>query len=76
MTTNNIEIDIINEIRALAGANYDKGYGWQIIVECMSDDDILAQCGDTHDMKVALRNISDFVEIQSEHYDEITATEW
>ena len=74
--TNNIEITIIDTIRKLAGENYDKGYGWQVIFECMSDEEILMECGDTHDLKTALRNIGDFVEIQSEHYDEIEATAW
>jgi hypothetical protein len=47
-----------------------------VIVECLSDEEILEHCGDTHDLKEALRNIGDFVSIQSEQLDEIVATEW
>jgi len=73
---NNIEHTIIAAVRALASEKYESGYGWQVIVECMSDEEILMECGDTHDLKTALRNIQDFVEIQSDHYDEIEATAW
>lgn len=68
-----IEREIIDAVRALASKNYDKSYGWQMIVECMEDEEILEQCGDTHDLPTALRNIKDFVEIQDERYDEIRA---
>lgn len=72
----NIENEIIDAVRKLASANYDKSYGWQIIIECMDDEDILVAAGDTHDMAVALKNIRAFVEIQSERYDEIKSTAW
>lgn len=68
-----MEQEIIDTIRALAGKNYDKGYGWQVIIECMDDEDILVAAGDTHDMKDAIRNIKAFVEIQSERYDEVNS---
>lgn len=66
-----MEQRIVDAIRALAGKNYDKGYGWQVIVECMDDEEILVEAGDTHDVKAAIRNIKAFVDIQSERYDEI-----
>lgn len=66
-----MEQKIVDAIRALAGKNYDKGYGWQVIVECMDDEEILVEAGDTHDVKTAIRNIKAFVDIQSERYDEI-----
>jgi hypothetical protein len=73
----NIEREIIDTIRALASKNYDKGYGWQIIIECMDDEQILEQAGDTHHIPTAIRNIEHFVEIQSERYDEVNAAgEW
>ena len=76
MPNHNIEREIIDAIRALAAKNYDESYGWQLIIETMDDEDILVQCGDTHDMREALKNIHSFVEIQSERYDEITSTAW
>ena len=33
--------EIIDEIKAMCVENYDKGYGWTIIVECYDDADIL-----------------------------------
>ena len=69
----NIEQQIIDSVRALASKNYDKAYGWQIIIECMDDEEILATAGDTHHLPTAIRNIEHFVEIQSERYDEVRA---
>ncbi len=69
----NIETTIVDAIRALAGANYDKAYGWQVIVECMDDEEILDVAGNTHDIKEALRNVRAFVDIQSERHDEVMA---
>lgn len=66
-----MEQKIVDAIRALAGKNYNKGYGWQVIVECMDDEDILIAARDTLNMKAAIRNIKAFVDIQSERYDEI-----
>lgn len=68
MTT---EHEIIDAIRSLASKNYDKGHGWQMIIECLSDEEILDHAGDVLDMKEAIRNITAFVEIQDERYDEI-----
>lgn len=67
-----MEQKIIDAIRALAGKNYDKGYGWQVIVECMSDEDILIAARELN-MKDAIRNIKAFVDIQSERYDEVNS---
>jgi hypothetical protein len=70
MTT---EVEIIDAIRDLASKNYDKSYGWQVIIECMNDEDILVAAGDVLDMKSAIRNIEQFVEIQDERYDDVMA---
>ena len=69
----NMELKIINAVRRLASKNYDLAYGWQVIIECMSDEEILVAAGDTHHMATALRNIEHFVAIQSERHDEVRA---
>ena len=76
MPNYNSEREIIDTVRALASKHYEEGYGWQVIVECMNDEDILVHAGDTHDMREALKNIRSFVELHSEQYDEIKGTEW
>lgn len=62
----NIEIEIINAVRALASKHYDEGYGWKVIIECMDDEEILVACEDTHDLKKAIRNIKAFVAMQDD----------
>ncbi len=36
--------DLIRAVRAYAQANYDEG-GWDILVECWDDEDVLKACG-------------------------------
>lgn len=63
--------EIIDEIKAMCVENYDKGYGWSVIVECYDDADILELiCED--DAKPtraqAIKTIKSWVRTWSEQY--------
>lgn len=64
--------EIIDEIKALAVKNYDKEYGWSVIVECHDDADILELiCEDDDDKPTraqAIKTIKSWVRTWSEQY--------
>jgi hypothetical protein len=67
--------EIVAKIKQTANANYDKGWGWSVIVECMSDQDIEQEfVADGWSLQKAMAEVRYFVEAQSDHYDQIKAT--
>tara|TARA_R110000868_G_scaffold48317_1_gene157039 strand:+ start:128 stop:349 length:222 start_codon:yes stop_codon:yes gene_type:complete len=69
--------EIVAQIKQAAAANYDEAYGWSVIVECMSDEEIEQEfVADGWDLKKAMAEVKSFVSDQSDYYDEIKATAW
>lgn len=69
--------EIVAKIKQAAAANYNEAYGWCLIIECMSDQDIEQEfVADGWDIKKAMSEVRSWVEDQSDHYDEIKATAW
>ena len=67
--------EIIAKIKQAAADNYDEAYGWSVIVECMSDQDIEQEfVADGWDIKKAMSEVRSWVEDQSDYYDDIKAT--
>lgn len=61
---------LINAVKAHALANYEKG-GWDIIVECWDDADILEQVGRCKSVKQAIRTVGAFAKALGGHRDEV-----
>jgi len=55
-------IDLVKEVREYAEANYEKG-GWDVIVECWSDEDIAEVIVGAKTKLGAIRKISPIVEV-------------
>ena len=69
--------EIIEHIKQTASANYDQGWGWSVIVECMSDKDIEQEfVADGWSLQKAMAEVRSWVEDQSDYYDDIKATAW
>jgi hypothetical protein len=69
--------EIVAQIKRTALERYDEGYGWSVIVECMSDQDIEQEfVADGWDIKKAMSEVRSWVEDQSDYYDDIKATAW
>ena len=67
--------EIVAKIKQAAADNYDEAYGWSVIVECMSDQDIEQEfVADGWDIKKAMSEVRSWVEDQSDYYDDIKAT--
>jgi len=84
--------EIIKAVRELAKKNYNLGYGWQVIIECMTDSEIMDHLESmkfTEDsegtaqhpsaeitVKWALAEMTEFAKANTEHHDEIASTAW
>lgn len=76
--------EIIKAIRTLAESKYNEGYGWQVIVECMEDSEIMEHLlfmkGNNPDLEItlewALEEMTEFAKANTEHHDEIASTAW
>lgn len=71
--------EILDEITALANKNYDKKYGWSVIVECYSGAELLELiCSDYENptRAEAIRTVKKHVDIWSERSEEIESTAW
>lgn len=69
--------EIIAKIKQAAADNYDEAYGWSVIVECMSDQEIEQEfVADGWSLQKAMAEVRSFVADQSDYYDEIKATAW
>lgn len=56
---------LVAEVRRYASANYDMD-GWDYIVECFSDEDILDAIGQAKTSKAAIRACGQVVKLHSE----------
>ena len=71
--------EIIDEIKAMCVENYDKGYGWSVIVECYDDAELLELICSDHENPTraeAIRTVKNHVDIWSEQCEEVEATAW
>jgi hypothetical protein len=69
--------EIVAQIKRTALERYDEAYGWSVIVECMSDQDIEQQfVADGWSLQKALAEVRSFVETMSDYYGDIKATAW
>lgn len=57
--------ELIEQIRAHALANYEAG-GWDVLVECWSDEDIAEQIGKARTLRGALAKLADVIAIYSD----------
>jgi hypothetical protein len=78
------EIEIVKAVRELAESKYNEGHGWQVIVECMDDKEIMehlkfmqenASLGEIT-VESAIKEFTEFAEIHTERHDEVRATIW
>lgn len=82
---------IIDDIRALCVRNYDKGYGFSVIVECYSDAELFKLICEDHNRPAwkreeaemtfpsrakAMQIVRAYVDIWSEQCEEVEATAW
>ena len=66
---------IVQLIREHAIRNYNAG-GWDYLVECWSDDDIIDAIGGADDSRIAISRCAEVLEMLDSHRAEIRATEW
>lgn len=70
------EKDLINAVRDYAYANYNDD-GWDYLVECWEDGDILECLGDAQTAEEAIDNVRDALRPLSDMRDEVRAAgEW
>ena len=62
--------NLVQAVRDYANANYNKG-GWDIIVECWSDEDISGEIGNVKTVSGAIRKVSKVVQVISDYRSEI-----
>ena len=69
--------EIVAQIKQAAIDNYGEAYGWSVIVETMSDEDIEQRfVADGWSLQKALAEVRSFVETMSDYYNDIKATAW
>ena len=66
-------MNFVKEIKAFALANYNKD-GWDIVVECYSDDEIFELTGGCKTAQQAIEKIGRIVKDQDEYRKDIQAT--
>ena len=64
---------MIAAVKAHALANYETG-GWDSIVECYDDEDIVRDMGTASTVEEAIRNVGELAGIWDDHRREIEAT--
>jgi len=62
--------NLVQAVRDYANANYNKG-GWDIIVECWSDEDISGEIGNVKTVSGAIRKVSKVVQVIGDYRSEI-----
>jgi hypothetical protein len=76
--------EIIKAVRELAQSKYNEGHGWQVIVECMEDSEIMEHLyfmkGNNLlaeiTLESALAEMTEFAKAHTDHHDEIASTAW
>jgi len=62
--------DLIKAVRAHANANYENG-GWDILVECMDDEEIARDIGTATTPAQAIKNVGRSLKICDDHRKDI-----
>lgn len=65
--------DLIAAVRAYATKNYEKD-GWDVLVECWSDEDIAENIGRANTVRGALYKVSKAVKMYDSYRKDIQAT--
>jgi len=66
MTDNTMTTEeLVAAVKAHALAHYEDG-GWDVIVECWEDEDIVRQIGQARTLRGALSKLSPFVDVMSD----------
>jgi hypothetical protein len=61
--------DIVEYIKTVAAQNYEKGYGWQVIIECMSNQDIEEQfIREGWSIQKTMSEVNSFADLMQEAY--------
>jgi len=76
--------EIIKAVKDLAESKYNQGHGWQVIVECMNDEEIMEHLNfmlenelmEEITVESAIKEFTAFAEINTERHDEIASTAW
>ena len=76
MMYNKVVENLIEAVKAHALANYDKGDGWDIVVECYSDAEIAKYITGCKTARGAITKIGKRVKDISDYGDDIRATAW
>ena len=64
---------MVEAIKVEAEKRYESGYGWQVIVECLNDEEILAQIvGQAKSVNGALRSAKRFANLLTEREEEVS----
>ena len=63
--------ELVSGVRKHAMENYSKG--WDVLVECWSDKDILDEIGGARTVAGAIRKIAPIISAMKSRYDEIQA---
>ena len=70
---NTMKTEWIVRLKALANANYAKGYGWQVLVECYGTNDWVDLVGRCETWADALTLMIRTAEIQTDRYNDANA---
>lgn len=64
---------LVDAVRAYAAKHYDQG-GWDEVVECWEDEDILREIGQCYTAKAAIKRVGAMVKIRYQYAQEIRST--
>jgi len=65
--------ELLAEIRTYAGKNYNKG-GWDVLVECWSDAEILEEIGKANTLRGAIWKLNKTLNFIADYRAEMMAT--
>lgn len=63
---------LVKAVREHAAKNYDKG-GWDYVVECYDDDDIIELIGDATDAWLAIKRVGEVMAAKDDYRRDIQA---
>lgn len=65
---------ISQAVKAEANRRYNEGHGWQVFVECYTDEELTEEFGRCRTVAGALKKAVRLARLRTEHHDEIAAT--
>ena len=73
MVESSLPNEMIAAVRAHAEAHYEEG-GWDILVECMDNDEIFSDIGNAQTIEEAITNVGKVLGICDDHRKDVQAT--